>query len=568
MVLHGHGAAAGRARASGRGLPRLPTVQEGPIKLFDNLTYIGFNDVGAWVVPTSAGLILFDTLNSTDDAMNVIEPEMQKAGFDPAQIKYILVGHGHADHFGGASYLQMKYHAKVLAAMPDWAAIQRGGRGGAAPGLTPDMDVRTARSCTLGDTTVTMIRLPGHTPGTIGMVVPAKYQGPDAQRGDHERHADADQASLDAFKHVFNDELKKLNVETFLGSHPDILMNSLMAMESIRDKYPTGAHPLLLSKDHANRYMDIVLECARRAWRAGQADARQTEKGVGGHFKRTSHASDSDRSGALLLLTPFLRSRRNRFDYVSKLDYFSINMPRQPKIEETSVPTSTGSRRCRRVSTRPTRDAIATRSRSSTTATRRRFMPRATSQCIHEAGADKPGLTPQAAPRSRLATRARTKPSKDIRGAMMWATWNIVETAAKVTHLAHYNVDVIEGHEVHTDQPGRVAHLRRDSHVREPPVHRRGDRAEGRARVQLVPDFAAHARRAATAGPLSDYSGLMMYSNGYPKPPLANQNQGAQGQAAQGQEGRLCVDSWAVRPSACWRWRCRRGRTIRTTPTK
>ena len=30
------------------------------------------------------------------------------------------------------------------------------------------------------------------------------------------------------------------------------------------------------------------------------------------------------------------------------------------------------------------------------------------------------------------------------------------------------------------------------------------------------------------------YSGLMEYSNGYPKPPLANQNQGAQPQAAQG----------------------------------
>ena len=48
-----------------QGLPRLPTVPEGPIKLFDNLTYIGFNDVGAWVVPTSAGIILFDTLNSS-----------------------------------------------------------------------------------------------------------------------------------------------------------------------------------------------------------------------------------------------------------------------------------------------------------------------------------------------------------------------------------------------------------------------------------------------------------------------------------------------------------------------
>jgi hypothetical protein len=71
------------------------------------------------------------------------------------------------------------------------------------------------------------------------------------------------QDSLDAFRHVFNDELKKLNAETFLGSHPDILMNSLMVMQSIREKYPTGNHPLLLAKNKADRYMDIMLECAR-----------------------------------------------------------------------------------------------------------------------------------------------------------------------------------------------------------------------------------------------------------------------------------------------------------------
>jgi hypothetical protein len=54
------------------GLPRIPTEPVGPIKLFDNLYYVGFNDVGAWAVPTSAGIILFDTLNSTADATNVI----------------------------------------------------------------------------------------------------------------------------------------------------------------------------------------------------------------------------------------------------------------------------------------------------------------------------------------------------------------------------------------------------------------------------------------------------------------------------------------------------------------
>src|SRR5262245_47068646 len=40
------------------GLPALPVETLGPIKLFDNLTYIGFNSVGAWIVPTSQGLIL------------------------------------------------------------------------------------------------------------------------------------------------------------------------------------------------------------------------------------------------------------------------------------------------------------------------------------------------------------------------------------------------------------------------------------------------------------------------------------------------------------------------------
>jgi metallo-beta-lactamase class B len=125
------------------------------------------------------------------------------------------------------------------------------------------MDVMDGQKLTLGGTTVTLIRLPGHTPGTIGMVVPAKYKGQTHNVAIMSGTQMPNQESLDAFKHVFNDELKKLNVVSFLGSHPDILMNSLMVMESIRDKYPTGNHPLVLSKDHANRYMDIVLECAR-----------------------------------------------------------------------------------------------------------------------------------------------------------------------------------------------------------------------------------------------------------------------------------------------------------------
>jgi metallo-beta-lactamase class B len=125
------------------------------------------------------------------------------------------------------------------------------------------MDVTDGQKLTLGDTTVTLVRLPGHTPGTIGIIVPAKFKGQTHMVMIMSGTQMPTQESLDSFKHVFTDYSKAQRVETFLGSHPDILMNSLTAMESIRDKYPTGTHPLLLAKNKADRYMDIMLECAR-----------------------------------------------------------------------------------------------------------------------------------------------------------------------------------------------------------------------------------------------------------------------------------------------------------------
>src|SRR5438105_15007722 len=45
------------------GLPPVPRQTLEPTKIFDNLYYIGFNDVGAWALMTSQGIIVIDTLN-------------------------------------------------------------------------------------------------------------------------------------------------------------------------------------------------------------------------------------------------------------------------------------------------------------------------------------------------------------------------------------------------------------------------------------------------------------------------------------------------------------------------
>ena len=244
------------------GLPPIEDRAVDPIKVFDNLYYLGFNDVGAWALTTSDGIILFDTLNSTEDATKIIEPGLKKMGLDPARIKYIILGHGHQDHTGGASYLQTTYKPKVLMAAPDWDMVSRQTRPD-RPQPKRDMDITDGQKITLGDTTVTLIQLPGHTPGTVGMLLPAKFGGRNhtvmIMSGTQMPTAE----SLAAFAHVFNDLAKPQHVEGVIGSHAGILMNSLEAMEGIGKTYPTGTHPLLMPEEKAGRYLSIMLECGR-----------------------------------------------------------------------------------------------------------------------------------------------------------------------------------------------------------------------------------------------------------------------------------------------------------------
>src|SRR5579884_124176 len=79
-----------------------------PTKIFDNLYLVGREGAEVYALPTSDGIILFDA-GSPGDVAPVVIPGLQKLGLDPKQIKIVIVSHGHADHFGGAAYLQEHY---------------------------------------------------------------------------------------------------------------------------------------------------------------------------------------------------------------------------------------------------------------------------------------------------------------------------------------------------------------------------------------------------------------------------------------------------------------------------
>src|SRR5687767_8754476 len=246
------------------GLPPIENYVIEPTRVFDNMYFIGMSSQNAWAITTSGGIILLDTLNSTEEARDVIVPSMKKAGLDPTQIKYIVIGHGHpgqSDHTGGALYLQKTYGAKVVMSPIDAKLVlptQRPDR----PLAVPDIDAVHGQKVTLGDTTLTLAHIPGHTPGTMGVIVPVKVKGAPHTVIVLAATQMPTRESLLQFERVFTEFAKPMKVEASLNMHANGVQNDLEFLEQIR-KNPNSPNPYLYGPERFSRWMDIMIECGR-----------------------------------------------------------------------------------------------------------------------------------------------------------------------------------------------------------------------------------------------------------------------------------------------------------------
>ena len=161
-----------------RGNSRTAPVLE-PVQLFDNLYAVSNSETIVHAITTSDGIILIDS-GYPDIVETVTVPGLIEAGLDPADVKYVLLGHGHEDHYGGASYFQDHYGARIGTTAEDWDLIEKtaasaGGDGPAPP--TRDLVLSEGEPITLGDTTVTPVSIPGHTPGSLAYIFPVTDGG-------------------------------------------------------------------------------------------------------------------------------------------------------------------------------------------------------------------------------------------------------------------------------------------------------------------------------------------------------------------------------------------------------
>ena len=245
-----------------------------PTRVFDNVYALGRTSTVVWAVTTPAGILLIDA-GYPDQLESVLLPQMRAAGLNPDDVRYVLVGHGHSDHFGGASYFQQR-GARVALSAADWDLVENPAPAPAgapaAAGLPPprrDVVVADGEPISFGGVDITPVLIPGHTPGALGFVfrvadgtrshTAALFGGsillvsriPDEGLRQYVQ-------SLERFAAV----TRRLGVDVEIQNHP-LYDGFETKLQRLAARRPGDAHPFVVGTEGYQRFLTVMSECTK-----------------------------------------------------------------------------------------------------------------------------------------------------------------------------------------------------------------------------------------------------------------------------------------------------------------
>ena len=130
-------------------------------RIMDNLYFVGTVPLGTFLVTTPAGHILINS--DFESTVPVIRDSVESLGFDFEDIEIVLGSHAHGDHMQADALVKEMTGAEVMAMAEDVPALRRMRPGGKEHPI--DRVLEDGEEVTLGGTTLTAHRTPGHTRG-------------------------------------------------------------------------------------------------------------------------------------------------------------------------------------------------------------------------------------------------------------------------------------------------------------------------------------------------------------------------------------------------------------------
>ena len=130
------------------------------------------------------------------------------------------------------------------------------------PKMKRDIDATDGMKLTVGDVTATIFTMTGHTPGSIGMVVPVTYQSRQHPILLVTACTDINSRAefIGGYEHIWDMGIK-MKVENVMQAHPNTNMNLLARTKYVNDNYPPAKNPLLYGDERAARYINIMRNC-------------------------------------------------------------------------------------------------------------------------------------------------------------------------------------------------------------------------------------------------------------------------------------------------------------------
>lgn len=163
------------------------TLAHHPFKVIDNVYFVGTNWVSVFLLNTEEGLVLIDC--AMQETLYLLIDSIRALGFNPHDIKKLLLTHGHFDHCGAARAIQEMSGCEIWIGEAEefffterWDLIVYEDR-------VPEFEITNFydydAKIDLGDIHIQPVHCPGHTPGTTSLFFDVKHMGKTLTCGIH-----------------------------------------------------------------------------------------------------------------------------------------------------------------------------------------------------------------------------------------------------------------------------------------------------------------------------------------------------------------------------------------------